>query len=283
MTEDREGSLTVAETAVGERLDRFLALQLDVPRSQIQRWVRAGLVLIDGSAARGSHSLRLGEQIRWSAVPAPLETLIPEPGPLSVLYQDDDLLVVDKPAGLTVHPGAGRDTGTLANRVLAEYPQVAGVGGPGRPGIVHRLDRDTSGVMAIALSPASYRSLSNAFAERRVDKRYQAVLYGPFTASKWTVDAPIGRHPTERTKMTVRPDGRSAVTHFEILEQAGRLAHVAIQIETGRTHQIRVHAKHVGTPLVGDPVYGEARWKGFLPRFRPPLEQLALPSEKTTP
>ncbi|HEX2163810.1 MAG TPA: RluA family pseudouridine synthase, partial [Thermoanaerobaculia bacterium] len=212
---------------------------------------------------KASHALAAGETVECEVpAAAPDDRVEPEEGELAVLHADADLLVVDKPAGLTVHPGAGRATGTLVHRLLHRYPELAGVGGPGRPGIVHRLDRDTSGVLVVARTDAAHRALARAFAGRRVDKRYLGIVHG-VPAPAGEIDAPIGRHPERRKEMTVRPDGRPARTRWRVLAAAGGAALLELSIETGRTHQIRVHLKHQRHPLVGDPVYGEPRWKGL--------------------
>jgi 23S rRNA pseudouridine1911/1915/1917 synthase len=182
-----------------------------------------------------------------------------------VLYEDADLVVLDKPAGLAVHPGAGRRTGTLAHQLLARYPEMVGVGGSGRPGIVHRLDLGTSGALVVARHAASYARLSRAFAAREVEKCYLALVYGAPRTPSGKIEAPIGRHPDRRQEMAVRPGGRPAVTGYRTVAAAAGIALLELDLGTGRTHQIRVHARHLGHPLVGDPVYGEARWKS-LPR-----------------
>ena len=254
--------LVVPPEAAGERLDRVLSAHLDLPRNQVQRWIGEGRVRVAGEAVRPGRRLAAGELVEWEAPPLPVETrVLPEPGELRVLWHDDHVLVIDKPAGITVHPGAGRPTGTLAHRLLAAFPELAGVGGPGRPGIVHRLDHDTSGALVVARTPEAYRRLVAAFAGREVDKRYLAVCHGVLGAAS-EVDAPIGRHPTRRQEMTVRPGGRPARTRLRPLASVPVATLVEADLETGRTHQIRVHLKTVGHPLVGDPVYGEARWKG---------------------
>jgi 23S rRNA pseudouridine1911/1915/1917 synthase len=204
--------------------------------------------------------------------------LEPEAGPLAVLYEDEAVVVLDKPAGLTVHPGAGRRSGTLAHRLLAHYPEMAGIGGPGRPGIVHRLDRGTSGAMVVARTDAAYQRLAADFAARRVDKRYLAVAYGRPSPATGTVDAPIGRHRNRRKEMTVRPGGRPAVTHYWTLATQCGVSLLELKLATGRTHQIRVHLKELRHPLVGDPTYGEARWKGCPKAVQRPLSRFPRPA-----
>jgi len=249
------------ESADGERLDRHVASHLDVSRNQVQGWIADGRVRVGDRVAKASHPLAAGDAVECE-VPEPRreDRVSPEAGEVSFLYVDDDLLVVDKPAGLTVHPGAGRPDGTLVHRLLHHHPELAGVGGPGRPGIVHRLDKDTSGVLVVARNAAAYRHLQRAFSERRVDKRYLAIVYGD-SETEGEIDAPIGRHPQHRKRMTVRPGGRPAHTRWRRIAGAGGVALLEVTLLTGRTHQIRVHLKHVHHPLVGDPDYGEARWK----------------------
>jgi 23S rRNA pseudouridine1911/1915/1917 synthase len=252
----------VPPEATGERLDRHVAARLDRPRNQVQRWLDNGLVRLNGAPAKPSTPVAAGDEIDCAPPPAIEERIAPEEAPLAVLFEDPHLVVLDKPAGLTVHPGAGRATGTLAHRLLARYPEMAGVGGPGRPGIVHRLDKDTSGVLVAARTAAAYERLARAFAARAVEKRYLAIAYGAPRPPAGRIEAPIGRHPSRRKEMTVRRDGRPAVTGYRTLAAAG-IALLELDLATGRTHQIRVHLKHLGHPLVGDPVYGEARWKGL--------------------
>jgi 23S rRNA pseudouridine1911/1915/1917 synthase len=264
--------LVVPPEAAGERVDRFLAARLEVPRNQVQQWIAAGRVRLGvprgaahggpGRPATAGHRLAAGERLEWDPPEAPVEDRVaPEPGELSVLWRDEQVLVVDKPAGLTVHPGAGRASGTLAHRLIAAFPELAGVGGRGRPGIVHRLDHDTSGALVVARTPEAYQKLSAAFAGRRVEKRYLAICHGVVAAPR-EVDAPLGRHPSRRQEMAVRPGGRPARTLLRPLASVPVATLLEVRIETGRTHQIRVHLKSVGHPLVGDPLYGEARWKG---------------------
>ena len=258
-------SWTVEPETAGERLDRHVATRLDAPRNQVQRWIAEGLVRVNGRQAKPSAVLAAGDRVAC-APPAPKEDrVLPEPGDLRVLHEDAELVVIDKPAGLAVHPGAGRATGTLAHRLLDRYPEMAGVGGPGRPGIVHRLDQGTSGALVVARTPAAYARLSRAFAAREVEKRYLAVAYGAPSPRSGVIEAPIGRHPQRRQEMAVRAGGRPARTGYRTLAAAAGISLLEMDLATGRTHQIRVHLKSIGHPLVGDPVYGEARWKG-LPR-----------------
>jgi 23S rRNA pseudouridine1911/1915/1917 synthase len=253
--------LTIPAEAAGERVDRWLAAHLGLPRNQLQHWLAEGRVQLAGRPARPSSRLTGGEELAWEPPAAPTadDRLVPEPGDLRILWSDDHVLVLDKPPGLTVHPGAGRSTGTLAHRLLAHFPELTGIGGPGRPGIVHRLDHDTSGALVIARTPEAYQRLSRDFAARRVGKRYLAIAHG--VVPPVTIVAPIGRHPSRRKEMTVLAAGRPATSRVRPLATLPFASFVEVELLTGRTHQIRVHLKHSGHPLVGDPIYGEARWK----------------------
>jgi 23S rRNA pseudouridine1911/1915/1917 synthase len=277
-----EVGLTAGPEAAGERLDRFLAERLDQPRNQVQRWIRDGLVRVNGEpAAKPSTALSGGERLEVAVPPPEPSGIEPEAGQLSVLHEDPSVVVVDKPPGLTVHPGAGRATGTLVHRLMARYPDLEGVGGAGRPGIVHRLDKDTSGVLVVARTPEAYRALQRAFSEREVEKRYLAIVYGEPDPEIGMIDEPIGRHANERKRMTVRAverGGRPARTRYRVRAAAGGLALLELDIETGRTHQIRVHLKHDHHPILGDPVYGEARWKAMHGPARRRLEIFPRPA-----
>ena len=275
----------VEEADKGQRLDRYAAGRLGETRNRVQHWIRDGAVTVDGKAVKPSHPVAGGEWI--DCQPPPLAAAVglePEAGELRLLHEDADLVVIDKPAGLAVHRGAGRPAGTLANRLLGRFPEMAAVGGPGRPGIVHRLDLDTTGVMIVARTPAAYRQLSEAFAERRVGKSYLAIAYGTPRPEAGRIDRPLGRHPLDRKRMAVRANGRAAVTEYRTLDTDHGLSVLELRLVTGRTHQIRVHLKALRHPLVGDPVYGEARWRdqpparqGLLKRFsRPALHAWRL-------
>lgn len=254
-----------AEAAAGQeptRIDRFLAEALALPRNRIQRYIEQGRVEVGGrTVPRTSTLIHAGQQVRVLPPPRVDERIVPEEGPLEILYQDDDLIAIDKSAGIAVHPGAGRPTGTLVHFLLHRYPELVGVGGPGRPGIVHRLDLDTTGVLLVARNDFAYQALQRLFAERQLEKTYLALVHGEPKENRGRIDLPIGRHQGERQKMAIRENGRPAVTRWELV--AGRKAFSLLRfgLETGRTHQIRVHAKAIGHPLIGDPVYGEARWR----------------------
>ena len=270
--------LVVPPQAAGERLDRLLSTHLDLPRNRVQRWIVEGRVRVAGAPGRSSTRVEPGALVEWEA-PGPVaeDRVLPEAGELRVLYADEQVVAIDKPPGITVHPGAGRATGTLAHRLLARFPELGGVGGPGRPGIVHRLDHDTSGVLLVARTPEAYRGLVASFAGREVDKRYLAVCHGVLAAPR-EVDAPIGRHPARRREMTVRPGGRPARTRLRPLASTPVATLLEVELLTGRTHQIRVHLKSIGHPLVGDPVYGEARWKGASGRAQALLRAFPRPA-----
>lgn len=274
--------MSVPSAAAGERLDRFLAAHLDQPRNQVQRWIRDGRVQVDGEPAKPSLALAGGEAIEVEVPPPAPSEIEPEAGALAILHEDESLIVVDKPPGLTVHPGAGRTSGTLVHRLLARYPELEGVGGPGRPGIVHRLDKDTSGVLVVARTASAYRALQRSFASREVDKRYLAVVYGRPSPERGEIDAAVGRHPERRRQMAVLPaerrGARRALTRYRTLAEGGGVTLLELAIETGRTHQIRVHLKHLRHPIVGDPLYGEARWKGLAGPVQRPLREFPRPA-----
>jgi 23S rRNA pseudouridine1911/1915/1917 synthase len=253
---------TVAPDEAGARLDRWLAARLpEVSRTRLKGLVDAGRVRVDGRAAKAALRLRVGARVEADVPPPPPETLAPEPVVLRIVFEDADVLVVDKPAGMVTHPGAGRMTGTLAAAALHHAPSIAGVGGPRRPGIVHRLDKGTSGLIVLAKTPAAYNSLTAQLARRTVSRRYLAVAHGRLPRDEGTIDAPIGRDPRSRVRMAVVRDGkgRRSLTRYRVLERFPDATVLECRLETGRTHQIRVHLASLGHPLLGDETYGRRR------------------------
>ena len=254
-------SIVVAED--GPRLDRYLADQWpDLTRSRLQRLIADGSVVVNDAPAKASCQVRGGDRVTV-LIPAPSPLSVSaEDIPLRVIYEDQDLLVIDKPAGLVVHPAPGHPSGTLVNALLAHCPDLAGIGGVERPGIVHRLDKDTSGLMVVAKNERAHQSLTSQIKERTVTKRYLALVHGELRPIQGTIDAPIGRDPRNRQRMGVVAGGRAASSDYTTLQRLGPYSLVEVQIHTGRTHQIRVHLAHVGHPVVGDPVYGRKGKQG---------------------
>jgi 23S rRNA pseudouridine1911/1915/1917 synthase len=261
--------ITFVVDRAGERLDKLLVVHVPrLTRSQLQALIKDGAVSVDGKPAKAGVKLRGGETVTVLIPPPPPAELMPEDIALTVLYQDPHLAVIDKPAGMVVHPGAGVSSGTLANAVLWHYPEVAVMKGQRRQGIVHRLDKYTSGVMVIARTEAALNALTAQFQRRTVEKLYVALLENEPNPPAGRIDAPIERDPSARVKMAVRKGGRPALTDYETVEVGfkGGQALVRARIYTGRTHQIRVHFAHLGCPVVGDTVYGYARQRVKLGR-----------------
>jgi 23S rRNA pseudouridine1911/1915/1917 synthase len=269
--------LRVPSEAEGERLDRFLVAHLSgTTRAALGRWIREGRVLVDGqSASKPGLALKPGMKIRVEAPPPVPDTLEPEQVAFDVVHEDDDLLVVDKPAGLTVHPGHGRHVGTLVNGLVGRGIRLSTVGAPDRPGIVHRLDRDTSGLLVVAKTDSAHHALARAFAEREIEKRYCALVWGHPRPEEGVIEREIGRSRANPTKMTVRTARgrkRSAVTQYRTVESIPGFALLSIDLRTGRTHQIRVHLESIHHSIVGDERYGGRAWRGV----QDPLKRKAL-------
>ena len=248
----------VSTAEAGGRLDRFLETRLDgLSRSQIKKLADQGLLLVDGTPVKAGHPLKAGETIEVSVPPPPEPTPVPEAIPLVVVYEDDAVLVVDKPAGMSVHPGAGRPRGTLVNALLGRGTPLSGLGAPIRPGIVHRLDRGTSGLLVVAKTDCAHERLSKALARREVGRRYWAIVWGRPDPERGRISAALGRSRADRRRMrVVARGGREAATRYQALWSDGTVSALALALETGRTHQIRVHLKHLGHPVFGDPDYG---------------------------
>jgi 23S rRNA pseudouridine1911/1915/1917 synthase len=232
---------------------------LGLSRNQVQRLIDEGHIRVAGGQQKASYRLRPGEEILISLPPPLPAELIPEPLPLDILFEDDQVIAVNKSPGLVVHPAAGHRQGTLVHGLLHHCGKLATLGGPLRPGIVHRLDKNTSGVIVVAKTDGAYRHLTRQFKERLVYKEYHAVVYGRMAGRSGSIDAPMGRHSKNRTKMGVALEGRAALTHWRVERAFGELSLLKVVISTGRTHQIRVHLAHIHHPVVGDRSYGGKR------------------------
>jgi 23S rRNA pseudouridine1911/1915/1917 synthase len=249
------------------RLDRVLAKQLpEHSRSRLQQLIRAGFVRVNGITTRQSHLVQAGDEIELTEPPVEKIENQPEPIPLKILFEDKDLIVINKPAGLVVHPGAGHRSGTLVNALLHHCPTLSGIGGKERPGIVHRLDKETSGCLVVAKNDVAHRELARQFAERTVEKIYLALVTGKLRKQSGVIDETIGRHPVHRQRMSVASSrGRAAKTDYRVVRPGERASLIECRLHSGRTHQIRVHLHHLGHPVLGDKIYA-ARFARDFPR-----------------
>lgn len=256
--------LTPSAEDLGVRIDKYVSDNIALTRSAVQGLISRGAVTADGKAVSKNYKLRGGEMLTVEIPePEPMDA-VPENIPLNIVYEDDDLLVVNKPKGMVVHPAHGNYTGTLVNALLYHCGgSLSGINGVIRPGIVHRIDKNTSGLLIVAKNDASHLKLAEQIKAHSFTREYEAVVTGALKNTSGTVDAPIGRHKTDRKKMCVTPENsRNAITHYEVLKQYGGYAHVRLRLETGRTHQIRVHMAYIGHPVLGDDVYGKP-YKGL--------------------
>lgn len=254
---DTADTWTITEEQVGERIDRFLQTNCsDMSRAKIQKMIQDGFVTVNQAVVKSNYKVRLGDCIVFD-IPAPTEVNIEaENIPIDILYEDADMIVINKARGMVVHPAPGNYEGTLVNALLYHCEDLSGINGELRPGIVHRLDKDTSGVMVAAKNDIAHQSLATQIGEKTATRTYLAVVHGNVRDDAGIINAPIGRHPTDRKQMAVvEKNSKHAVTHFRVLERFGNYTYIECKLETGRTHQIRVHMAYIGYPLVGDPKY----------------------------
>jgi 23S rRNA pseudouridine1911/1915/1917 synthase len=271
-------TFNTASADAGKRLDHYLQERIsDSSRSRLQTWIKDGRVLVNGGSARPSLLLRSGDRVDVSPTAPPPLAAAPEDLPIEILYEDAAVIAINKPAGLVVHAGAGAHSGTLVNRLVHHFKSLSSVGGETRPGIVHRLDRGTSGVLLVARNDAAHRALAEQFATRTVQKTYLALVEGQVKPDSARITTPIARDPVRRIRMTARlGQGRSAITEYRVRQRFKGFTHLEIQIGTGRTHQIRAHLSSIGHPVAGDRVYGaKAQRRIFLHAWRVSFESPA--------
>jgi 23S rRNA pseudouridine1911/1915/1917 synthase len=273
----RQFTIVVPPGKKKERLDLFLVHHVEnATRSKVQQAIRDGAVLVDGGRVRVSHPVTPGETIEVSLPKPPPPDVVAENIPLEILYEDENLLVVNKPAGMVTHPAHGNYTGTLVNALLYHCAGLSTFGDLTRPGIVHRLDRDTSGLLVVAKDGVAHARLARQFARRTVEREYQAIVWGTFKEGSGVIDARLGRSKSDRKKIAVVKEGKHAVTEYAVLEEFSYLSRVALRLRTGRTHQIRVHLAHINHPVFGDPTYNGRRvvWGPGTPRQRGEVQRL---------
>ncbi|GAB3067840.1 RluA family pseudouridine synthase [Virgibacillus ainsalahensis] len=255
---------TVTEEQAKQRIDKLLtAINPETSRSQAQLWITKEHVTVNGKQVKANYKCQVGDDINWSIPEVEPLDILPENIPLAIVYEDRDLLVVNKPRGMVVHPSAGHQDGTLVNALLHHCDDLSGINGVERPGIVHRIDKDTSGLLVVAKNDQAHVHLSEQLSNKDIKRIYEAIVHGEIPHETGMIEAPIGRDPKDRQKMGIVDSGRTAVTHFRVLQSYTDYTHVECQLETGRTHQIRVHMKYIGYPLVGDPKYGPRKTLGI--------------------
>ena len=253
----QEYSFIISEEYEGERADRILAMLMpDCSRTYLQKLIKNGDALINGKAFKPSLSLCSDDNLLLKLPEPVLPDIAPENIPIDIVYENNDYMIINKARGMVVHPAPGHFSGTLVNAVMYHTKDLSGINGVLRPGIVHRIDKDTTGLLIICKNDESHRMIAAQLKEHSIERKYEALVHGNFKESSGTIDKALGRSPSDRMKYACIPSGKRAVTHYEVLEQFDGYAHIACKLETGRTHQIRVHMASIGHPLVGDPVYG---------------------------
>ena len=249
--------MKISSEDVKKRLDVFVFEALGVTRSNAQGMIESGFVTVNGKVESKNYRLRLGDEIEIEEQEPEVLNVEAENIPLDVVFEDDDIIVINKPSGMVVHPAPGNENGTLVNALLYHCKgTLSGINGVIRPGIVHRIDKDTSGLLVVAKNDESHVYLSSLLKDHGIKRVYHAIVTGHYRENSGTVNAPIGRHPVDRKKMAVVPGGREAITHYEVIEEYPSFTYARFQLETGRTHQIRVHTSYIGHPIIGDEVYG---------------------------
>ncbi|WP_342496369.1 RluA family pseudouridine synthase [Bacillus sp. FSL K6-3149] len=258
-------NIAVSEEQTSERLDKFLSTtEPEWSRTQVQQWVKDGLIEVNGKQVKANYKVQPGDQIKVEIPEPEVLDVEAEPMDLDIYYEDADVLVVNKPRGMVVHPAPGHVSGTLVNGLMAHCTDLSGINGVMRPGIVHRIDKDTSGLLMVAKNDMAHESLVNQLVAKTVTRKYTAVVHGIIQHDTGTIDAPIGRDKKDRQSMTVtKESAKQAVTHFDVIERFQDFTVVECRLETGRTHQIRVHMKYIGYPLAGDPKYGPRKTVDF--------------------
>ncbi|MBE9912738.1 RluA family pseudouridine synthase [Paenibacillus donghaensis] len=262
MSENEIREWVIDQAYAKERIDKYIteSWEDEISRSQVQLWIASGHVTVNGKAVKANYKLADGDRLEVTVPEPSIVEIVPENIPLDVAYEDRDVIVVNKPRGMVVHPAPGHSSGTLVNALMYHCKDLSGINGELRPGIVHRIDKDTSGLLMAAKNDKAHASLAAQLKDHSVTRKYVALVHGNVSHDQGTVDAPIGRDPQDRKMFTVTDkNSKHAVTHFAVLERFGDYTLLELQLETGRTHQIRVHMKFIGHPLVGDPVYGRSK------------------------
>ena len=251
----------ITEDMEDERIDKCISMLIDsLSRSYIQKLIKGEAVTVNGKIVKGSYKVKTDDEVSFLLPKVVEPSILPEDIPLDILYSDEDVVVVNKPKGMVVHPAAGHYTGTLVNALMFHFKdELSGINGVMRPGIVHRIDRDTTGSLIVCKNDKAHNDIAKQLKEHSVVRKYHAICYGVIREDMGTINQPIGRHPTERKKMAINPNGKHAVTHYKVLKRFNKFTYIECELETGRTHQIRVHMASIGHPLLGDEIYSNRK------------------------